>query len=88
MHYKQTQEHPGSKNNWVTRRGAVRAAAGTTRTDGIVAACARRPAGLPDAEIQRALPSTSLTELARPANAATAISSSLAQARLHASNGS
>jgi hypothetical protein len=42
--YMQIKEHPGSKTSGDTRRGAARAAAGTTFTGGIVAACSNFPA--------------------------------------------
>jgi hypothetical protein len=65
LRYVQTQEHPGSKAVEDTQRGAARAAAGTTVTSGIVAACAKH-LGLPDAEIERTWPSASSKELIPP----------------------
>jgi hypothetical protein len=44
FHYKEAQKHPGSETIGVTRHGAARAAAETTFTGGIVAACALRQA--------------------------------------------
>ena len=44
MRYRQTQEHPESKANGDSRRGAARVAADTTVTGITVAACACRPA--------------------------------------------